>query len=88
MTTNTLPTNLQTAQGHAFPLDVLAKSGVSVRSVQELEEIIDEHAKLTGRPMAKSATQAKPISASLAAKRRAGRRAWEATAKQAAFASN
>ena len=88
MIANKLPTNLQTAQGHAFPLEVLAKSGVSVRSVQELEEIVDEHAKLMGRPMAKGTTRAKPISAELAVRRRAGRRAWEATGRKAAFANN
>ena len=85
---NRLQNEIETPMGHAFFMDVLARNQTPVRTLAECEEIVAEHAKLTGRPMAKSATRAKPISAALTAKRRAGRRAWEATGRGAAFANN
>jgi len=79
---------LQFPQGHCFQFDVLAKSGVAVRTPEEMEEIVVEHAELMGRPQAKSITRAKPVSAALAAKQRLGRRAWEATGRRAVYADN
>jgi len=85
---NCLPSEIGVMQGHAFFMDVLTRNKTPVRSIAECEAIANEHAELMGRPMAKSTTQTKPVSAALQAERRAGRRAWEATGRGAAFASN
>ncbi len=85
---NRLPSEIQVMQGHAFIMDVLTRNKTPVRSIAEMEEIVVEHAELMGRPPAKSITHAKPVSAALAAKRRLGRRTWEAIGQKAAFANN
>ena len=84
---NRLQNEIETPMGHAFFMDVLARNKTPVRTLDECEEIVDEHAELTGRPQAKS-ERTKPINPSLAAKRRSGRRAWEATGRGAVYANN
>ena len=85
---NCLPSEIGVMQGHGFVMDVLARNKTPMRTLEEMEEIAAEHAEIMGRPMAKGATQTKPVSAALQAERRAGRKAWEATGRRAAFANN
>ena len=86
---NRLPSEIGVMQGHGFIADVLARNKTPMRSIAECEAILDDHAELTtGRPMAKSTTRAKVISAALASKRRAGRRVMEEANRRHAYARN
>ncbi len=81
--------NTQTQiMGHAFYMDVLTRNSTPMRTVAECETIADETCRLLGKPMAKRVEPAESVSAELLAKRKAGRRCYEAFGRRLAAPNN
>ena len=77
------------SQGHAFADSVLARdSQEPMRTVTEMQAILDEHNALSGTPQANRVTSEKPASAELTQSRLAGRRRWQAVGRVAAAGNN
>ena len=87
MIANQLPFSLQSAQGHAFQSDVLAKHGVSVRTPEEMQAITDEHARIMRGRLAQHTVEPDGDK-SLNASRRKGKRALNAANAMAAAENN
>ncbi len=82
------PTEFPEILGYAFPDCIVANNRTRMRTIQEMEEIADEFCRVNGLPLTARVEPSKPVSAELMAKRKAGRRCYEAFGRRLAYGNN
>ena len=72
-------------------MQFMARARTPMRTIDEMQAIIDDHNQLMGKPapiQSKPREAVRPISAELKAKRAAGRRAYDRVGQAAMYESN